>query len=143
MAGPFVLMFSTGPTVDTGVITGEVTRSGDPVSGATVWACRRAVRANDGSIEPCRYSAVTGADGTFRIEAVAASERPYVLLAFVDADEDGVYSVTDEEGVIASLEALVDEPGASASGIKMELEIPAGGEEPPAAGEEELWNSRK
>ena len=43
METPLVLMFSTGGTLDTGVISGAVTMVGERVPGATVWACRRSV----------------------------------------------------------------------------------------------------
>ena len=118
---PFVLMFSTGATLDTGVISGAVTMLGEGVSGATVWACRRSVTTEGGVVRSCRYATLTAADGTFRIAGVAASERPYVLLAFVDADEDDVYSVHEETGRIADAGALIDAPGTTAAGIQIEL----------------------
>jgi len=118
---PFVLMFSTGPTLDTGVISGAVSVMGEGVPGATVWACRRSVKTAGGVIRGCRYAAMTAADGTFQIAGVAASERPYVLVAFVDTNEDDVYSVREETGRIADTAALIDEPGATATGIQIEL----------------------
>ena len=118
---PFVLMFSTGRTLDTGVISGSVTVMGEGVPDATVWACRRSVRTVDGLIRICRYATMTAEDGTFQIAGVAASERPYVLLAFVDTNEDNVYSVREETGRIADAAALIDGPGATAAGIQIEL----------------------
>jgi len=118
---PFVLMFSTGLTLDTGVISGAVSVMGEGVPGATVWACRRSVRTVDGVVRSCRYATMTAADGTFQIAGVAASERPYVLLAFIDTNEDSVYSVREETGRIADTAALIDEPGATATGIQIEL----------------------
>ena len=79
---------------------------GEGVPGATVWACRRSVATDGGGVRSCRYATVTASDGTFRIVGVAASERPYVLLAFVDAD--------------AGFE-LCGGPGATAAGIQIEL----------------------
>lgn len=128
---PFALMFSTGGTLDTGVISGAVSVMGEGVSGATVWACRRSVRTVDGVVRSCRYATMTAEDGSFRIVGVAASERPYVLLAFIDTNEDNVYSVREETGRIADTNALIDEPGATAAGIQIGLaggldeEIPA------------------
>ena len=118
---PFVLMFSTGGTLDTGVISGAVSVAGAAVPGATVWACRGSVTTDSGLIRECRYAAVTDTDGAFRLVGVAASERPYILLAFVDSDEDNVYSVREETGRIAETNALIDEPGAVVSGIQIEL----------------------
>ncbi len=118
---PFVLMFSTGGTLDTGVISGAVSMMGEGVPGATVWACRRSVSTVGGVVRSCRYATVTAADGTFRFVGVAASERPYVLLAFVDTNEDNVYSVREETGLIADTAALIDVPGATAAGIQIEL----------------------
>ncbi len=118
---PFVLMFSTGGTLDTGVISGAVSMMGEGVPGATVWACRRSVSTVGGVVRSCRYATVTAADGTFRFVGVAASERPYVLLAFVDTNEDNVYSVREETGLIADTAALIDGPGATAAGIQIEL----------------------
>lgn len=122
LGAPFVLAFSTGPSVDTGVISGTVTSLGEPVAGAVVWACRRPPGTGPaGLLEPCRYSAVTAEDGAFRIERVAASDRPYTLVAFVDGNGDGGYSVREERGVIADAAALIVEPGATALGIHIEL----------------------
>ncbi len=118
---PFVLMFSTGATLDTGVISGAVSLMGEGVPGATVWACRRSVSTVGGVVRSCRYATVTASDGTFRFVGVAASERPYVLLAFVDANEDNVYSVREETGRIADTAALIDGPDATAAGIQIEL----------------------
>jgi hypothetical protein len=143
LEGDFSLTFSTGPTIDTGIIAGEVTRDGRPVEGATVWACRRSLVTEEGAVWPCRYSVSTGPEGTFRITGVAVSERPYVVLGFVDADEDDVYSVNEEEGVIADVVASISEPGDAAEGIKLELMDASGLDSPTAPGEEELWNSRR
>ncbi|MEA3408841.1 MAG: Ig-like domain-containing protein [Candidatus Eisenbacteria bacterium] len=118
---PFVLMFSTGGTLDTGVISGAVSVMGAAVPGATVWACRGSVTTDGGVIRGCRYAAVTDTDGAFRIVGVAAMERPYILLAFIDTDEDNVYSVREETGRIAETNALIDGPGAVAAGIQIEL----------------------
>lgn len=118
---PFALMFSTGATLDTGVISGAVTMLGEGVAGATVWACRRSVTTEGGVVRSCRYATLTASDGTFRIVGVAASERPYVLLAFVDTNEDDVYSVHEETGRITDVAALIDGSGTTAAGIRIEL----------------------
>ena len=121
METPFILTFSTGPTLDTGIISGAVTLLGSGVAGATVWACRPPVTTDSGVIRACRYATLTASDGTFRFVGIAASERPYVLLAFVDADEDNVYSVHEETGRIAAAAAIIDGPDATAPGIQIEL----------------------
>ncbi len=133
---PFVMMFSTGGTLDTGVISGAVSMMGEGVPGATVWACRRSLSTVGRFVRSCRYATVTAADGTFRIVGVAASERPYVLLAFVDTNEDNVYSLREETGRIAETAALIDGPGATAAGIQIEL-ADALDEEAPAIMREE------
>ncbi|MFH1865553.1 MAG: Ig-like domain-containing protein [Candidatus Eisenbacteria bacterium] len=137
MGTPFVLMFSTGGSLDTGVISGAVSMLGEGVAGATVWACRRAVTTDGGAIRGCRYAALTDTDGRFRISGVAASERPYVLLAFIDGDEDGVYSVREETGRIADAAALIDGADAVAAGIQIELADGLEGDSPEGAWEEE------
>lgn len=128
MGEPFVLMFSTGATLDTGVISGSVSVLGEGVAEATVWACRRAVTTDGGIIRSCRYSALTDTDGRFLISGVAASERPYTLLAFIDSDEDGVYSVREETGRVADTAALIDGSDAVAAGIQIELTDGLGGD---------------
>ena len=109
---------------------------GEGVAGATVWACRQSVSTVGGVVRSCRYATVTASDGTFRIVGVAASERPYVLLAFVDTNEDNVYSLREETGRIADTAALIDVPGATAAGIQIEL-VDALDEEAPAIMREE------
>ena len=121
METSLALTFSTGPTLDTGVISGAVTLLGNGVAGATVWACPPPVTTDSGGIRACRYAALTASDGTFRFVGIASSERPYVLLAFVDTDEDNVYSVHEETGRIAAAAAIIDEPDATAPGIQIEL----------------------
>ena len=121
METPLALMFSTGPTLDTGVISGAVTLMGEGVAGATVWACRPPVTTDGGIIRACRYATLTAPDGTFRFVGVAASELPYVLLAFVDMDEDNVYTVHEETGRLAEAAAIIDGPNATAPGIQIEL----------------------
>ena len=122
LEGRVSVTFSTGPSLDTGAISGIVTRDGDPVPGATVWACRGPVMTTDGVVRRCRYSATTDRDGTFSIAGVAASETPYLVLAFIDFNEDDVYSVDEEAGVIADVRASIAEPGTVAEGITLELE---------------------
>jgi len=121
MESSFVLMFSTGETLDTGIISGAVTMAGEAVADATVWACRRSVTTNGGIIRACRYATLTASDGTFRFVGVAASERPYVLLAFVDSDEDNMYSVHEETGRLVDAAAIIDGPDATATGVRIEL----------------------
>lgn len=137
METPLVLMFSTGGTLDTGVISGAVTMSGDGVAGATVWACRRSVTTDGGVIRACRYATLTAPDGTFRFAGVAVSDRPYVLLAFIDTNEDNVYSVREETGRIADVAAVIDGPDATATGIQIVLADSIEEETPAITREEE------
>ncbi|MFH1690191.1 MAG: Ig-like domain-containing protein [Candidatus Eisenbacteria bacterium] len=137
METPFVLVFSTGGTLDTGVISGAVSMFGEAVAGATVWACLRAVTTEGGIVGSCRYAALTDTDGRFLISGVAASERPYVLLAFIDSDDDDVYSVREETGRIADAAALIDGADAVAAGIQIELADGLEGDAPAGAWEEE------
>jgi hypothetical protein len=122
MEAPASLSFSTGETVDTGSISGLVVRSGEPLAGATVRACLGvpAPAQTDGP-DPCRYSARTEANGTFTLSAVAASERPYTLFAFVDADGDGLWSPETETGRAAEEDAAVDENGVAVTGVVIDL----------------------
>ena len=144
METPLVLTFSTGLTLHTGVISGAVTLMGDGVAGATVWACRPPVTSDDGIIRVCRYATLTASDGTFRFVGVAASERPYVLLAFVDKDGDNVYTVHEETGRLADAAAIIDGPDAVAPGIQIELTDGLDEGMPAITREkEELWNSQK
>jgi hypothetical protein len=126
LAAPFELTFSTGPTLDTGAIEGVVRMSGAAVPDATVWACRRAPTTAGGVIRSCRYATTTGVDGTFMLTGLAASERPYFVLAFIDTDGDNVYTVRDEIGRIAENPALVDSMGAVVTGILVELSDESG-----------------
>jgi len=137
LEAPFVLMFSTGGTVDTGVISGTVSLLGEGLPEATVWACRRSVTTDGGIVRACRYSALTDIDGAFRISGVAASERPYTLLAFIDTDQDNVYTVHEESGRISETAAIIEIPGATASGIRIELSDDLEGGLPASDGEEE------
>lgn len=137
METPFELTFSTGSVIDTGVIEGVVTMLGENLPGVTVWACRGGVRTEGDFVMPCRYAAVTGEAGDFVISGVAESERPYTLLAFVDSDGDGVYSVSGETGIIAETVAVIDGPGVSASGVRIEIPSLTEGPGPGETGEEE------
>jgi hypothetical protein len=120
--GPFSILFSTGRTIDTGVISGTVVSSNAPVAGATVWACVSPPAPNGlGQITPCHYQARTTPDGTFRITNVRASATPYTLFAFVDLNGDGVCSVDGEPGSVGEQPALIDEEGTEASGLVIEL----------------------
>jgi hypothetical protein len=121
LEAPFALMFSTGSSLDTGVIDGVVSMLGEDVPGAVVWACRRDVVTDGPAVRACRYATTTGPDGSFRISGVAASERPYTVLAFIDSDGDNVYTVGEETGRVAETAARIDTVGAAASGIRIEL----------------------
>lgn len=128
-------MFSTGPTLNTGRIDGLVTMARDPVPGATVWACAGAVEPDSlGVIARCGYGTTATPAGSFLIAGVRTRSTPYVLIAFIDLDEDGAYDTNEEPGRVSDAAALVDESGESASGLAIEIEDPHGGETP--AGEE-------
>jgi hypothetical protein len=121
MESAFSSTFSTGASLDTGVISGTVTLMGAGESRVTVWACEGTPAPVNGVMEPCRYAALTGEDGTFRIGHVAVSDRPYVLIAFFDTNEDGVFDVIEETGMVAQAAALIDSTGGEATGILIEL----------------------
>ena len=121
LVSAFALLFSTGESLDSGLISGTVTMQGEGLAGATVWACQRPLTAEDGVIRPCDRAATTRGDGTFRIPGVAISEQPYRLLAFIDENEDDIYSVRLETGRIADVAALIDRAGAVAEGIQIDL----------------------
>jgi hypothetical protein len=121
LEAPFALTFSTGPSLDTGMIDGAVSMFGEGVPGAVVWACRRDVTTDGETIRSCRYATTTARDGSFRISGVAASERPYTVLAFIDTDGDNVYTVEEETGRVAETAARIDSLGAAATGIRIEL----------------------
>jgi hypothetical protein len=137
LEAPFVLMFSTGASLDTGIIGGAVSRFGEGVPGAIVWACRGEAVPDSGVIRGCRYATTTGSGGEFRITGVAASERPYSVLAFIDTDEDNVYTVGTEAGRVAETAARIDTVGATATGIRIELSEDLENVVPPENGEEE------
>lgn len=122
METPLTFSFSTGETIDTGSISGLVVSAGEPVAGATVWACRSTPRPDGtGKIRSCTYQDRTEANGTFFIGGVRASETPYTLFAFVDLDGDGVCSVDTENGQIGNERAAIGEYGDEATGIVIDL----------------------
>jgi hypothetical protein len=133
----FSLLFSTGGSLDTGLISGMVIMGGEGLAGATVWACQRPLTAEGGIIRRCVHAATTRDDGTFRITGVATSEQPYQLLAFIDEDEDDIYSVRQETGRIADVAALIDRAGAVAEGIQIDLSHDPEGGLSSGPGEEE------
>ena len=137
LSSAFALLFSTGESLDSGLISGTVTMQEEGLAGVTVWACQRPLTAEDGVITPCAHAATTRADGTFRIPGVAISEQPYQLLAFIDENEDDVYSVRLETGRIADVAALIDRAGAVAEGIQIDLSYDPEDGLSSGAGEEE------
>jgi len=137
LASPFALLFSTGGSLDSGLIGGSVIMQGEGLAGVTVWACQRPLNTDGGVITRCGYAAITRDDGTFRIPGVAIAEQPYTLLAFIDGDEDGVYTIHEETGRIADVAALIDRAGAVAAGIQIDMsERPEDGLSPEAVEEE-------
>jgi hypothetical protein len=122
MEVPVSFRFSTGETLDTGSISGVVVRSGEPLEGATVLACVGAGPASEGTLpNGCRYRTLTGGGGTFALNAVAASKRPYRLFAFIDADGDGLWQTETETGAAADTTAALYESGAAITGIIIDL----------------------
>jgi uncharacterized membrane protein len=85
----------------------------------------------------CRYATTTRGDGSFRISGVAAGDRPYTVLAFIDTDGDNVYTVGTETGRVAETAAVIDTVGAAATGIRIELSGDLEAPAPAESGEEE------
>ena len=120
LASAVSFAFSTGSSVDRGVIAGDVTSAGSPVGGATVWACRGEVAADSlGVLRPCGYAGSTDPEGRFRVDYVAPSRRLYSLVAFVDENGDGRYESRTEDGVIAPRAAAVATPADSVGGLSL------------------------
>jgi hypothetical protein len=126
--------FSTGPAMDDCGVTGVVRTDGGPVSGATIWACADSPEPDSlGIVTVCGRAATSRADGTYVVRFLDAGRSPYSLVAFIDADRDGAYSLTDESGAVLADAAVFAAPGDTARGIDMTLEPPPGGEPPSGA----------
>jgi len=126
LASEYTLAFSTGASVDRGVIAGLVTAADETEVRATVWACPRPAPPDTvRSVDPCGYVTTARPDGSFRIGNVKALETPYSIIAFVDQDGDGRYSPRTEAGVIEGGVALVRASGDSVGGIVLPLAAPA------------------
>lgn len=122
VAAPHQFAFSTGGVIDLGVMSGSVTARGQPVAGAVVWACLEPVVPDSaGVVRACGYTSVTDADGAFRIGNVRAAARPYAVVAFIDRDGDGRYSLSEESGRVLLEAAFLAAPEDSIGGIEIPL----------------------
>lgn len=120
--------FTTGGAIDAGRVSGTVTALGEPIGGATVWACEGDVEADSlGTVEPCGFSATTTDDGGFVVANVRSSEVSYSLVAFVDRNQNGRYDSVSETGWVVPAAARVDAPGDSVGGLTIEMRVPEEG----------------
>jgi hypothetical protein len=134
----YTFAFATGPTLDSGIITGTVTTEGEPVRNATVWACHRVAEPDSlGTMARCGYVGATDDDGSFRLEHVRAWAKPYTVVAFVDSDGDGKYGVGSENGLVLDGAAFVRAPGDSIGGITVPIVAPSAGGRSGEGGPEE------
>jgi hypothetical protein len=127
-AAAWSFAFSTGPVLDTGIVTGAVSMDAAPVAGAVVWLSAGPAAEGPGAQRAARATVVTGADGAFRFERVRARAGSYSVIAFVDADRDGEFDVGEEAGAVLEGAALVVAPGDSVGGVAVTLTPPARGE---------------
>lgn len=131
---PFRFAFSTGPTLDDGIIEGRVERRGEPAAGALVWACTGPAAPDTlGRLLQCGYATRAGDDGRFRFDHVRPAGAPYALVAFLDESGDGRYDPVGELGTVLETAAALAAQGDSVGGLVMELGSPDGG----SAGEEQ------
>ncbi len=129
---PFSFAFSTGPSMDSGIISGIVTAGGDPMEGAVVWACAGAALADStGVVRPCGYGTSSGEDGTFTIRRVRPTATPYTIVAFMDANGDRRYAPSSETGGVLDDAAFVESQGDSVGGLVVPIEPPPPGENGP------------
>jgi len=125
MGTAFVFAFSTGESVDRGTVTGSVTLDGAPINEATIWVCEGPVEPDSlGVLQRCGYEAVSGDDGTFRVDNVRPLGSPYDVVAFVDTNGDGRYATGSEVGWVAVNAARVAALGDSVGGIEVRVVIP-------------------
>jgi hypothetical protein len=130
MGIPFEFAFSTGEVIDDAWIGGHVVLTGEGVSGATVWACRHVPQPDSsGAYSRCGYEALTNDDGAFLVAHVRPRNEPYSMLAFIDADLDGLYRPGEETGGIFESGALVSASGDSIGDLDLPLELPLTDEE--------------
>jgi hypothetical protein len=125
MGTAFVFAFSTGESVDRGTVTGLVTFDGAPLNEATVWVCEGPVEPDSlGVLGRCGYEALSGDDGTFRVDNVRPRGSPYDVIAFVDTNGDGRYATGSEAGWVAVNAARVAAFGDSVGGIEVRVVVP-------------------
>jgi hypothetical protein len=128
LGAPHSFAFSTGPVVDSCIVSGSVGASGAPVQGATVWLVRDAARPDSaGVFAQSGRGTTTGQDGAFRFTHVAASFVAYSIVAFLDADRDARFDPGKETGTVLDAVARVAAPGDSAGGIDIVLTPPRAG----------------
>ncbi len=128
MEGVFTFAFSTGETLDDCGIAGTVLADGEPAEGATVWACP-GIPAPDSlaMIHVCGRATETGPDGEYRLGHLSHTRSPYSLVAFLDADRDGAYSLTDETGAMEAGVVRFVTAADTVRGIALTLEPPGEG----------------
>ena len=125
MAATHAFAFSTGATLDRGIIEGAVSSGGDPAPRATVWACLDAAEPDtSGLMHPCGYTTSTDQEGVFRFQNVAPSTTAYTIQAFNDADSDRRYAVARETGGTLADAALVEAQSDSVTGLVIQIEPP-------------------
>jgi len=117
--------FSTGKAVDDCSVSGRVLRAGEPVVGATVWVCPTAPAADSlGVVRTCGRAASTSAGGSYELGFLSATRSPYTLVAFVDADADGAFTLADETGAIVPDTLRFAAAGDTVRGLELALETP-------------------
>lgn len=128
LGAPHSFAFSTGPLVDSCIVTGSAGTSGAPVHGVTVWLSREPALPDSGGVfARSGRATTTDQDGTFRFTHVGASSTPYSIVAFLDADRDARYDPSKETGTTLDAVARVAAPGDSAGGIDIALAPPRAG----------------
>jgi hypothetical protein len=95
----YVLAFSTGDSLDQGIIQGEVVEDTLKIIGAIVWASRSpAVMDSAGIVRDWDYMTTSGEDGVFILEYLEPGG--YYLAAFLDRNSNGRFETESERGVL-------------------------------------------
>ncbi|MCD4690824.1 Ig-like domain-containing protein [bacterium] len=121
-----VFAFSTGPSIDDGGILGAVTAEGEPVPGATIWACPGVPEPDSlGVLIRCGRETMTGESGRFALAFVRPSDEPYTLVAFLDGNSDGIYTPAEETGIVSVGAVTVATRCDTARGVSLAIRPPA------------------